>query len=152
MKELKLYRESNGQYSTSESMNHDASGVYVQKTDYDELRVEHYDERAKAQELLKENAELRAIIEAFASISIDIESSETSLTGNGVFVKNSTINEFESARYKLPAQHLADIKADAVDSVLKNCRIQSAFGSDIMGTIDVISVVEYASKLRGESK
>ena len=66
------------------------------------------------EELLKENAELRATIEVFASIAIDIENSETSLTGNGVFVKNSTINQFESARCKLPAQHLADIKADAV--------------------------------------
>ena len=53
---------------------------------------------------------------------------------------------------KTQSQHLADVKADAVDSVLKNCRIQSAFGSDIMGTIDVISVVEYADKLRGETK
>ena len=37
MKEIKLYREDNGQYSTSEARQDDVSGSYVQKTDYDEL-------------------------------------------------------------------------------------------------------------------
>ena len=37
MKVLKLYREDNGQYNTSEARQDDVSGSYVQKTDYDEL-------------------------------------------------------------------------------------------------------------------
>ena len=39
MKTIQLYREDDGQYSTSEAQQDDVSGVYVQKTDYDELKA-----------------------------------------------------------------------------------------------------------------
>ena len=97
--------------------------------------------------------ELKATIEAFASISIDIENSETSLTGNGVFVKNSTINEFESVRYKLPAQHLADIKADAVDHFIESVLKSGANyvkGQSYKPFVYLDDARNYANKLRGE--
>jgi hypothetical protein len=41
MIELKLYREHDGCYSTSERVGDDVSGHYVQKTDYDELALKN---------------------------------------------------------------------------------------------------------------
>jgi hypothetical protein len=62
--QLTLYRELNGSYSTSESISDDVSGVYVQKTDYEELRIEAYDLRAKLQDLQKLNRETAQRIES----------------------------------------------------------------------------------------
>lgn len=52
MKLLELYREDNGQYSTSEARQDDVSGTYVKKTHYDELQIK-LDEQAKEIEALK---------------------------------------------------------------------------------------------------
>ena len=52
MKLLELYREDNGQYSTSEARQDDVSGSYVKKTHYDELQIK-LDEQAKEIEALK---------------------------------------------------------------------------------------------------
>ena len=46
------------------------------------------------------------------------------------------------------AQSLSDIRAEAVDSVMKNCKIEPMFGSDIMGTISVMEIVEYANRIK----
>lgn len=101
--------------------------------------------------------DLKATIEAFASIAIDIENSETSLTGNGVFVKNSTINQFESARYKLPAQHLADIKADAVNDFWST--VIGAMQNNIIDQWDDLTIEEFRDivkshidHIKGQSK
>lgn len=48
MKELTLYREDNGQYSTSEAKQYDVSGVYVQK----EYLTEAQEENAKLKSAL----------------------------------------------------------------------------------------------------
>ena len=106
------------------------------------------------EQLKLENAELKATIEAFAAIAIDIENSETSLTGNGVFVKNSTINEFESARYKQPSQHLADIKADAILSVTEygfefNIEVGEHDNDWVISTDDIVS---YSNSVRNNNK
>jgi len=47
-----------------------------------------------------------------------------------------------------PPESLADIRAEAVNSVMKNCNIVPQFGSEIMGTVSVIEIVEYANRIK----
>ncbi|MBL4940059.1 MAG: hypothetical protein JKY81_00180 [Colwellia sp.] len=115
----------------------------------DQYTVEELDHENK--ELKASNAELRAKIEEFAEIAIDIENSETSLSGNGVFVKNSTINEFESARYKLPSRSLADIKADAIEELIKEKAYSAQVNGIATSIIDADGAIQYADKLRAKS-
>lgn len=134
MKEIKLYRESNGQYSTSEARQDDVSGYYVQKTDYDELRVEHYDSRAKVQDLEKENAELLSSVSRLVfAMTEDIHK-----TGDNF--------RLQDALDKTPAQHLADIKADAIMEVANNWIIRKGSDFNIRRKLTAIS-----NKIRGES-
>lgn len=170
MKELKLYREDNGQYYTNEARQDDVSGAYVQKTDYDELRADHYDERAKVQELLKENAELRAgNIELQRSevnfkamnevLRLAIKSLQYSKENNSgaepsISVFHRDIDQLIELGSLTPEQHLADIKADAVIALTEQ---DYGYSVEIGGYTDewVISVdqiLAYANKLRGESK
>lgn len=75
MKELTLYREDNGQYSTSESQQDDVSGVYVQK--------EHLTE---AQE---ENAKLKSALNSV----IDLIDNSTGVAG---LHQNGEVAEWDS--------------------------------------------------------
>ena len=52
MKELTLYREDNGQYSTSEARKDDVSGVYVQKEYLTDLQKQNDELRAKLSEII----------------------------------------------------------------------------------------------------
>lgn len=142
MKELKLYRENNGQYSTSEARQDDVSGSYVQKTDYDELRRDNYDQRAKIQQLEIERDELRASV----SVLVFAMTKDIDKTGENF--------RLQEALDKTPSQHLADIQADAVVALTEQ---DYGYSVEIGGHTDewVISVdqiLDYASKLRGESK
>lgn len=156
MRELELYRESSGQYSTSESMNHDASGSYVQKTDYDELRAEHYDSRANVQELLKENAELKCkifnISKAWRLASSDIsalfEAQPMNKSDGSYDIDGQSCHELYLAIDKTPTQHLSDIKADAVMGLMDNEYSCETPNGDIAFSSRAIE--EYANKLRGE--
>ncbi|WP_339892125.1 hypothetical protein [uncultured Alteromonas sp.] len=143
MKEIKLYRESNGQYSTIEAKRDDVSGAYVQKTDYDELRVEHYDERAKVQELLKENAELRYQIEKYESV----------LCGTCRGAGTVLISIDDGTDCPECVEHDNNIKADAVDrfieSVLKG-GANYVKGQSYKPFVYLDDARNYANKLRGE--
>lgn len=57
MKEITLYREYNGQYSTSEARQDDVSGVYVQKEHLTDLKAEN-DELRSYSAKLKESLNL----------------------------------------------------------------------------------------------
>ena len=131
MKDIKLYREDNGQYSTSEAQQDDVSGHYVQKTDYDQLK--------------RKNAELRANIDKMESLAFALENSSD---------KERDINMIVNAAYKLPNQHLADIKADAVieASELHKRQIQYEHGHYEDTVIFECDLLYHAEKLRGETK
>ena len=86
MKELTLYREDNGQYSTSEAQQDDVSGVYVQKEHLTDLQ--------------KQNDELRANL--------------TEMKRAWQITTNDDCHAMVAAMNKTPAQSLADIRAEAV--------------------------------------
>ena len=128
MKEIKLYREDNGQYSTSEARQDDVSGSYVQKTDYDDVK--------------HENNELKASISQLVhAMTMDIHK-----TGDNF--------RLQDALDKTTTQHLADVKADAVlsliDSDLGHGIDTGCFSSDWVYTTDEVKC--HADKLRGETK
>lgn len=164
MKELELYREDNGQYSTSEARQDDVSGAYVQKTDYDELRVDHYDERAKVQELLKENAELTiklsSVIDSKSCAtcnntgSYDYDDGFGGVCSSSCHCTNnpySTYSIINSTRIK----SLADIKADAVDHFIESVLKSGANyvkGQSYKPFVYLDDARKYAKKLRGEEK
>lgn len=163
MKELKLYREDNGQYSTSEAKQDDVSGAYVQRTDYDELRVEHYDSRAKVQDLEKENAELLTKLSNLVSSKscatcnnsgvIDYDDGFGGVCSSPCHCTSNPYSTYSVVNI-LKIQSLADIKADAVIALTEQ---DYGYSVEIGGNTDewVISVdqiLEYANKLRGESK
>tara|TARA_R110000850_G_scaffold273054_1_gene408796 strand:+ start:1245 stop:1607 length:363 start_codon:yes stop_codon:yes gene_type:complete len=120
MKELKLYREDNGQYSTSEARQDDVSGSYVQKTDYDEVK--------------HENDELKASISKLVhAMTVDIHK-----TGDNF--------RLQDALDKTTAQHLADIKADAITEMVNEVPLMGA------NTLCISEIDDYIEKLRGETK
>ena len=92
------------------------------------------------EELLKENAELRASVYA---LRICVQ--------NAVMNTNSLIDvaPIINTYNKTPAQHLADIKADAAISELEKLTwtIDNALGSEAAAFIE-----DYANKLRGDAK
>jgi len=96
MKELTLYREYNGQYSTSESQQDDVSGVYVQKEHLTDLQKQNDELRAS-------NSQLRKELEYF-----------TGRVERGTITSKATYNRFMVSLSKTPAQSLADIRAEAV--------------------------------------
>ena len=108
MKEITLYREDNGQYSTSEAKQDDVSGVYVQKehlTDLqsqnDELLVNH----------LKAHSMNVRLCSSIAPLHLSIEDEEMSEKLRLETVK--IIDEFRIDNLT-KAQSLADIRAEAV--------------------------------------
>jgi hypothetical protein len=129
MKTIKLYREDNGQYSTSEAKQDDVSGVYVQKSDYDELKRENEGLRAS-------NNELRT-------------SFKDALWFLGC---NMDVSKYNAVLEETPEQSLADIKADAVEEVaeLHKRQMQYAHGHFEDTVIFECDLLEHAEKLRGE--
>ena len=96
MKEITLYREDNGQYSTSEAKHNDVSGVYVQKEHLTDLQAQN-DELRASNERLKTALNLTLV-----NACNDYSCSE----------------DFHDAMYEVlhetQAQSLADIRAEAV--------------------------------------
>ena len=90
------------------------------------------------EELLKENAELRSNIYKLESLVFALENSPD---------KERDINMIINAAYKLPDQHLADVKADAVVEAANKTIVHHNKGYCLH-----CEVIEYANKLRGESK
>ena len=120
MKEIKLYREDNGQYSTNEAQQDDISGWYVQKTDYDELKSEN-------EELLRQ-------------LKIRDELSCRTCKGAGTVL----ISIDDGMDCPECAKHLADIKADAVIEAANTLCIT---GSSVK-TVRYDKYIEYAEELR----
>jgi hypothetical protein len=87
VKQITLYRELNGSYSTSESISDDVSGAYVQKTDYEALRIEAYDLRAKLQDCQKLNQETAERIESIEKEAIQKCLKEIQANINGIVSK-----------------------------------------------------------------
>lgn len=150
MKELKLYREDNGQYSTSEARQDDVSGSYVQKTDYDALRRDNYDQRTKIQQLEIERDELRASV----SVLVFAMTKDIDKTGENF--------RLQEALDKTPSQHLTDIKLAAQEDFarmvindLGNHTSKAASNGqiDFFQSLEFTKKIiqEYANKLRGES-
>ncbi len=129
MKEITLYREDNGQYSTSEARQDDVSGVYVQKEHLTDLQVQN-DELRASNERLKTALNL-TLVDACNDYSCS--------------------EDFHDAMYEVlhetPAQTLADIRAEAVMSILDNVNDFEAFGSPKM--MEVRDIIEYANKIKG---
>ena len=96
MKEITLYREDNGQYSTSEAKQDDVSGVYVQKEYLTDLQAQN-DELRASNERLKTALNL-TLVDACNDYSCS--------------------EDFHDAMYEVlhetQAQSLADIRAEAV--------------------------------------
>ena len=92
MKEITLYRENNGQYSTSEAKQDDVSGVYVQKEHLTDLQSQNNELRAHANRLAN-------------ALVICNAQHEGSYIGGGLV--REVLDE-------TPAQTLADIRAEAV--------------------------------------
>jgi len=101
MKEITLYREDNGQYSTSEAQQDDVSGVYVQKEHLTDLQ--------------KQNDELRAGIAVLASLPIKIRMEcRKQIKLNPDQFAEALMNYVQSAISGANAeQSLADIRAEA---------------------------------------
>tara|TARA_R110000851_G_scaffold6726_2_gene26783 strand:- start:88 stop:474 length:387 start_codon:yes stop_codon:yes gene_type:complete len=121
---IKLYREDNGQYSTSEARQDDVSGSYVQKTDYDELKLE--------------NDELKASISQLVhAMTVDIHKAGDNF-------------RLQDALDKTTTQHLADIKADAVLELAKTDLGYSVETSDFSSewVYSKDDVMDYAENLR----
>lgn len=134
MKSIELYRESNGQYSTSEAQQDDVSGNYVQKTDYDELK--------------RENAELRLMAGIATSFPIKVRMECRKLIKSGSFSRDFISMLHDSADRaisKTPEQSLADIKADAVNGELEKLAwvIDNALSAEAG-----LFITEYAENLR----
>lgn len=58
------------------------------------------------------------------------------------------ISKYNKVLKSTPAQSLAEMKAEAVMSVMKHCHVESMLGSEIMGTVSVMEIVEYANNLK----
>jgi len=107
MQKITLYREDNGQYSTSEAKQDDISGVYVQVEEIEQLK--------------QENAELRISAGIAASFAAKVRmecrkaiESETYESGFIALLHESA----NAALSKSSEQALNDIKADAVLSIM----------------------------------
>jgi len=102
MKEITLYREDNGQYSTSEARQNDVSGVYVQKEHLTDLQAQ--------------NDELRASISILASLPIKIrmECRKQIKMGENPFADTMLEHVQAAISGTDAAQSLADIRAEAV--------------------------------------
>tara|TARA_R110000737_G_scaffold316641_1_gene327031 strand:- start:407 stop:730 length:324 start_codon:yes stop_codon:yes gene_type:complete len=103
------------------------------------------------EELLKENAELRAIvINTATKLAESLEDHVDSFPDNGVQIPTWWVEEFLD---KAPAQHLADIKADAVIEMSQHemtvARLHNGTKRSFVFASDIHN---YANKLRGESK
>tara|TARA_R100000541_G_scaffold30953_2_gene39875 strand:+ start:19406 stop:19789 length:384 start_codon:yes stop_codon:yes gene_type:complete len=125
MKEITLYREDNGQYSTSEARQDDVSGVYVQKEHLTELQ--------------KENDELRAYANRLANALVICDAQH-----DGSYIGGGHVREVLDESL---AQSLAEIKAEAVFGIMDNVNDFEAFGSPKM--MEVKDIIEYANKLKG---
>ena len=125
----------------------------MQRTDYDELRTEHYDRRAKVQDLEKENEELKLALGIAASFPAKVRM-ECKKRIDSKLVSLDFITMLHDSANRVinesAAQHLADIKADAVMGLMDNEYSCETPNGDIAFSSRAIE--EYANKLRGESK
>lgn len=133
MKEITLYREDNGQYSTSEAKQDDVSGVYVQKEHLTDLQVQN-DELRASNERLKTALNL-TLVDACNDYSCS--------------------EDFHDAMYEVlhetQAQSLAEVKAEAVMGLIASglgfAHSVSEFESEWVYSED--DIVDYANKLKG---
>lgn len=109
MKELTLYREDNGQYSTSEAQQDDVSGVYVQKEHLTNLQKQNDELRTKL-------ADIQSKWEsATGDISTLFEIQPMNKDDGSYQVDGQCLNSLmKSIEIDNPAQSLSDIRAEAV--------------------------------------
>ena len=149
MKSITIHRDASGQYSTSESTNSDVAGTYVQKTDYDELRRDNYDQKAKIKQLMLENVELRIMTGVAESFPLKVRIECRKLIKSGSFTRDFISMLHDSADRAMnesASQHLADIKVDAVVKFAEFVRYnyEGAMNADSLEDF----ADEYANKLR----
>ena len=136
MKEIKLYREDNGQYSTSEARQDDVSGPYVQKTDYDEL--------------MRENSELKLALGIASAFPVKvrmecrkvIDSKLSSLEFLSVLCDSANRAISESS-----CDQLAGIKADAITDLINEAAHCAVIDGTATTVIDVNDAIKYAEGL-----
>tara|TARA_R110000765_G_scaffold95510_1_gene179763 strand:+ start:279 stop:689 length:411 start_codon:yes stop_codon:yes gene_type:complete len=136
MKEIKLYREDNGQYSTSEARQDDVSGSYVQKTDYDEL--------------VRENAELKLALGIASAFPVKVRMECRKVIDSKLVSLDFAHMLHDSANRAISessCEQLAGIKSDAVNVELEKLVwvIDNALGAEAG-----LFITEYAENLRKE--
>jgi hypothetical protein len=89
--------------------------------------------------LQKENDELRAYSNRLANALVICDAQH-----EGSYIGGGLVREVLD---ETPAQSLAEVKADAVMSILDNVNDFEAFGSPKM--MEVSDIIEYANKLKG---
>jgi len=124
MKELKLYRESNGQYSTSEAQQDDVGGVYVQKEHLTDLQ--------------KQNDELRAKVAKYESVLCQ--------TCQGAGTVLAGVDDGRDC--PTCVQSLSDIKAEGVIGAIEKCNANAEEEDNGERLIYVSDLVDYANQLK----
>ena len=101
------------------------------------------------EQLEKENAELKLALGIAQSFPVKVRMECRKLIKSGSFGRDFIsilLDSSNRAISKTPAQHLTDIKADAVEDAAKSL---FSFGEDVDHKN---KLEEYANKLRGESE
>jgi len=141
MKEITLYREDNGQYSTSEAKQDDVSGVYVQKEHLTDLQAQNDELRAKLASLVSSkscatcnNTGVCDYDDGFGGVA----SSPCHCTNNP-YSTYSIINNTQ-------IQSLADIKAEAVMSIMNKAHSCETANGDIAYSSELIH--DHANRIK----
>jgi hypothetical protein len=146
MKELTLYREDNGQYSTSEAQQDDVSGVYVQKEHLTDLKKENDEITAKLVNL----AESKSCATCNNTGSHDYDDGFGGACSSPCHCTNnpySTYSMINSTQH----QSLADIRTEAVMSMFNHCKqeLNHDHGQYTDCVVFEGDAVEYANKIKG---